>query len=99
MISCFVAGNAQPTIPHVFVLRGLAVLGAAAADTRSNSWNGSHLYKFNVWMWLYGLGQAHKVLVAKALRLWKHCLREERARAGETAKQPWASSDARVAAD
>ena len=50
MIPCFVAGNTQPTIPHGFARGGRAALGAGAADTRSDSGNGSRLYELNLWM-------------------------------------------------
>lgn len=87
MIPCFVAGNSHPTIPHSFARRGRGALGAAAADTRQNSGNGSRLYELNVWMWRYGRGQTRKVSVVKAMEARAKRLREARARAGVTAKR------------
>jgi hypothetical protein len=57
-----------------------------AADTRSDSGNGSRIYKLNLWMWRYGRGQARKVSVAKAMEARVKRLREARVRAGETVK-------------
>jgi len=99
MIPCFVAGNTQPTIPHGFARGGRAALGAGAADTRSDSGNGSRLYELNLWMWRYGRGQARKVSVANAMEARVKRLREARVRAGETVKRRRAASASRAAAD
>jgi hypothetical protein len=99
MIPCFVAGNTQPTIPHGFARSGRATLGAGAADTRSDSGNGSRLYELNLWMWRYGRGQPRKVSVAKAMEARVKRLREARVRAGETVKRRRAASASRAAAD
>jgi hypothetical protein len=101
MIPCFVADNTQPTIPHGFARSGRATqtLGAGAANTRSDSGNGSRLYELNLWMWRYGRGQPLKVSVAKAMEARVKRLREALVRAGETVKRRRAASASRAAAD
>ena len=84
MITCFLAGNTHPTIPHS--LRALAPPGAAA-DSRPDKGKGSSLYEVNIWMWRYGTGHQRKVSVLKAVEARVKRLREARARAGEMGKR------------
>ena len=86
MISCFVAGNTKPTIPHLF--RGQQGRAGWATDTRPDSGEGSCLYKLHLWLWHYGRGQERMVSVLRlqAMEERAKCLRESLARAGKTVK-------------
>ena len=82
MMSCFVGGNTQPTIPYCF--RTQRARAGWTADTRPDASNGSRLYQLNLGMWRYGRGQESTVSILEA---WARA-GEARARAGETVNCP-----------
>ena len=61
LMSCFVAGNKHPTLPHSIGSRHGAV-----ADTSPDAGNGSKLFEVSPWMWRYGRGQPRMVSVGEA---------------------------------
>ncbi len=59
---CFLAGNATPTIPHLYRKRKdsgfpLGCADAAAVDGR----RGSNVYEVNSWLWQFGRGKPRLV--------------------------------------
>ena len=86
MIPCFLAGNANPTIPHSMRCK-LPPRFGGKADTQPGSGNGSRLFEVNLWMWRYCRGQERKVSVKKCMEARVKRLREARGRATETRKR------------
>ena len=64
LIPCFIDCNTHPTIPYKF--KNSRILGTASADTQPDRWNGSRLYKVNLWLWSYGRVQPLTMSIVEA---------------------------------
>ena len=58
LVPLFLAGNATPTIPHLYSKRNdsgfpMGCADAAAVDCR----RGSNIYEVNQWLWQFGRGK------------------------------------------
>ena len=82
---CFIDCNTHPTIPYKF--KNSRILGTASADTQPDRWNGSRLYKVNLWLWRYGQGQPRTMSIEEAEAARQDRVSEARKRAEETKKR------------
>jgi len=58
LMPLFLAGNATPTIPHLFSKRKDACFPMGCADTASvEGRRGSNVYEVNPWLWQFGRGK------------------------------------------
>ena len=85
----FLAGNATPTIPHMYTKRKdsgfpMGCADAAAADGR----RGSNVYEVNPWLWQFGRGKPH----LGGLSVEETQVREQAVRAAETLRRRKADS-------
>jgi hypothetical protein len=54
----FLAGNATPTIPHLYSKRKDSGFPMGCADTASvDGRRGSNVYEVNQWLWMFGRGK------------------------------------------
>ena len=97
LMTCYISGNAHPTLPHRFGNRA-----EATADSSVGRGNGSRLHELNLWMWRYGRGQPRKITVEEAEQTRRRRERLTKAckRAVQTLKQRreerctgWAAGD------
>ena len=58
LVPLFLAGNATPTIPHLYSKRKDSGFPAGRADAASvDGRRGSNIYEVNPWLWQYGRGK------------------------------------------
>jgi hypothetical protein len=57
-MSCFLDGNATPTIPHKYSKNKNSCFPAGCADSAAeNGMCGSNVYEVNTWLWQFGRGK------------------------------------------
>ena len=58
LVPLFLAGNATPTIPHLYSKRKDSGFPAGCADAASvDGRRGSNIYEVNPWLWQFGRGK------------------------------------------
>ena len=58
LMPLFLAGNATPTIPHLYSKRKESCFPMGCADAASvDGRRGSNAYEVNPWLWQFGLGK------------------------------------------
>jgi hypothetical protein len=58
LMSCFLDGNATPTIPHKYSKNKSSCFPAGCADTAAeDGGRGSNVYEINTWLWQFGRGK------------------------------------------
>ena len=90
LMPLFLAGNATPTIPHLFSKRKDSGFPMGCADTASvEGRRGSNVYEVNPWLWQFGRGKPRLgglSVEATELRLQAH-RQESHARGVETLRR------------
>jgi hypothetical protein len=58
LMSCFLDGNATPTIPHKYSQNKSSCFPAGCADAAAEDGRrGSNVYEVNTWLWMFGRGK------------------------------------------
>ena len=57
LMPLFLAGNATPTIPHLYSKRKDSGFPMGCADAAVDGRRGSNIYEVNQWLWQFGRGK------------------------------------------